>query len=87
MSAPDAPQFDEARIVQVLDRHGVAYVFVGGLGALLHGASRPTMDFDLCAAWDLDILWTLSGNSAPSFACAPESNHPRSTPTCSTTVS
>ena len=59
MSAPDAPQFDEARIVQVLDRHGVAYVLVGGLGALLHGASRPTLDFDLCAAWDLDNLGRL----------------------------
>jgi hypothetical protein len=59
VSAPDAPQFDEARIVQVLDRHGVAYVLVGGLGALLHGASRPTMDFDLCAAWDLDNLGRL----------------------------
>jgi hypothetical protein len=90
VSAPDAPQFDEARIVQVLDRHDVAYVLVGGLGALLHGASRPTLDFDLCAAWDLTTSagwWTLSGSSAPSFACAPESNHPRSTPTCSTTVS
>ena len=59
MSAPDAPQFDEARIVQVLDRHCVAYVLVGGLGALLHGASRPTLDFDLCAAWDLDNLGRL----------------------------
>jgi hypothetical protein len=59
VSAPNAPQFDEARIVQVLDRHGVAYVLVGGLGALLHGASRPTMDFDLCAAWDLDNLGRL----------------------------
>ncbi|HEU5002591.1 MAG TPA: hypothetical protein VFW71_07425 [Actinomycetota bacterium] len=59
MSSPDAPRFDEARIVQVLDRHGVAYVLVGGLGALLHGASRPTMDFDLCAAWDLANLGRL----------------------------
>src|ERR1700730_1898376 len=55
----DAPQCDEARIVQVLDRHCVAYVLVGGLGALLHGASRPTLDFDLCAAWDLDNLGRL----------------------------
>ena len=56
MSSTDAPRFDEARIVQVLDRRGVAYVLVGGMGALLHGASRPTMDFDLCAAWDLENL-------------------------------
>lgn len=59
MSAPDAPAFDEARIVQVLDRHGVEYVLVGGLGARLHGATRPTMDFDMCAAWDLDNLGRL----------------------------
>ena len=60
MSGPDAPQFDgRARIVQALDRRGVAYVLLGGLGALLHGATRPTKDFDLCAAWDLDNLGRL----------------------------
>jgi hypothetical protein len=59
VSAPDAPEFDEARIVRALDHHEVAYVLVGGLGARLHGASRPTMDFDLCAAWDLANLGRL----------------------------
>jgi hypothetical protein len=90
VSAPDAPQFDEARIVQVLDRHGVAYVLVGGLGALLHGASRPTLDFDLCAAWDLDNLGRLVDalrELGAELRVRPGVQPPTSTPTCSTTVS
>ena len=39
-------EFDPARILGVLDRHGVDYVLVGGLGARAHGATRPTSDID-----------------------------------------
>jgi len=42
----DGPALDRARIVQVLDRHGVEYLVVGGVGAQLHGATRATSDFD-----------------------------------------
>jgi hypothetical protein len=41
--------FDPERIVRTLTAHGVACVIVGGIGAQLHGAARPTMDFDLVA--------------------------------------
>jgi hypothetical protein len=40
------PAFDPARIVQVLDRHHVEYVVVGGFGSQLHGADRETYDID-----------------------------------------
>jgi hypothetical protein len=38
--------FDLERILTTLDRHGVEYVMVGGLGARAHGATRPTEDVD-----------------------------------------
>jgi hypothetical protein len=42
----DGPALDRARIIEVLDRHGVEYLVVGGVGAQLHGATRATADFD-----------------------------------------
>lgn len=46
------PPLDAERIVEVLDRHGVDYVIVGGVGARLHGAGRLTYDLDLCPGWE-----------------------------------
>lgn len=43
---------DHERIVEVLDRYGVACIVVGGYGTQLHGASRATMDLDLVAELD-----------------------------------
>jgi len=48
VSDPDAPPLEEARIVEVLDRHQVDYVLVGGMGARLHGATKLHRDFDVC---------------------------------------
>ena len=31
-----------------LDRHGVRYVLIGGLAAVLHGSPLPTVDADIC---------------------------------------
>lgn len=39
-------QIDWLRITECFDRHGVEYLIVGGVGAQLHGATRPTSDFD-----------------------------------------
>lgn len=50
------PPLDAERIVETLDRHGVVYVLVGGMGARLHGATRMTRDLDLCPVWQLDNL-------------------------------
>jgi len=43
-----------------LDRHGVEYVLVGGLGARAHGATRPTSDIDLVPDGDDDNLARLA---------------------------
>jgi len=34
------------RIIELLERHGVEYVVVGGVAAVLHGAPVTTFDFD-----------------------------------------
>jgi len=39
-------QADE--IFACLDRHGVRYVLIGGLAAVLHGSPLPTVDADIC---------------------------------------
>ncbi len=50
------PEFDVERITECLARHGVEYLLVGGFGAQLHGATRPTGDIDALAAWSDDNL-------------------------------
>lgn len=49
-------EFDPARIVEVLDRHGVLYVLIGGYAAQLYGASRPTNDLDIAPSNQLENL-------------------------------
>lgn len=39
--------FSPEAILDVLDRHQVQYVLVGGYAATLHGARRPTTDVDI----------------------------------------
>ena len=46
MSDGGAP-FDLARLVRLLDAHDVAFVIVGGLAAIAHGARRMTLDLDI----------------------------------------
>lgn len=53
MSRPD---FDAHTIVEVLDRHGVDYVLVGGYAANLYGAVRPTHDIDVTPATTAENL-------------------------------
>lgn len=43
----DEVPIDLPRLLSELERCGVDYVIVGGIAALLHGASRPTADVDL----------------------------------------
>ncbi len=45
---PDAegPPIDVKRIVAALDRRGVAYLLIAGIGATLYGADRVTQDID-----------------------------------------
>lgn len=50
------PPFAPERIVEILDRHGVDYLIVGGVGVRLHGARRVTLDFDALASFAPDNL-------------------------------
>ncbi|BBX74922.1 hypothetical protein H7H78_17945 [Mycobacterium shinjukuense] len=40
-------ELDLARLFEVLDRHQVAYVLIGGLAAVYHGSPFPTEDVDI----------------------------------------
>ena len=54
------PEFDPRRIFEVLDRHGVRYVLIGGLAAILHGGSHLTTDVDVVPMEARDNLDRLS---------------------------
>jgi hypothetical protein len=52
--------FEPERIVEVLERHAVACIVVGGYAAQLHGATRLTTDLDLVADFDRENLRRLA---------------------------
>lgn len=52
MKAAAEPPSDPRRIFEVLGRHGVDYVVIGGLAAIAHGHTRNTRDVDLMAGSD-----------------------------------
>ncbi len=60
MGDPGAPPLQAAALLQLLDRHGVRYVVVGGLAATVHGATRVTFDIDLVPEWTDDNLGRLA---------------------------
>ena len=43
---PDHSPQGLPRLIEVLERHGVEYLIVGGAAAYAYGASRPTEDID-----------------------------------------
>jgi len=47
-----APELDVQRILGVLTAHGVDFVVIGGLAAVLHGSATFTQDVDVCFATD-----------------------------------
>jgi sugar phosphate isomerase/epimerase len=52
--------FDPARLLEVLDRHDVEYVLIGGLAGALHGSPAATNDADICPARTPDNLSRLA---------------------------
>ena len=44
------PVLQAEEIFACLERHGVQYVLIGGLAAVLHGSPLPTVDADICPA-------------------------------------
>jgi hypothetical protein len=55
-----ADEFDPRRIIEVLNRHQVDYVLVGGYAAQLYGARRPTYDVDITPSTTLENLQRLA---------------------------
>ncbi len=53
--------FDPQSLIEVLDRHDVDYVLIGGLGAVLHGSSAMTNDADIWPEPTDDNLDRLAG--------------------------
>jgi hypothetical protein len=48
------------RVVDLLGRHDVRYVLIGGLAAVTHGAPLVTQDVDVCHAIDTENLGRLA---------------------------
>jgi hypothetical protein len=44
------PPLRPRAIIDVLERHEVAYVIIGGVGARMWGSTRTTVDLDICPA-------------------------------------
>src|SRR6266540_2614359 len=57
----EPPPLDIARVIAVLDRHGVEYILVGGAAAQAHGAQRLTKDVDCLAQRGAENLERLAG--------------------------
>ena len=53
-------ELDLARLLEVLDRHKVAYVLIGGLAAVYHGSPFPTEDLDITPQTDRENLERLA---------------------------
>jgi len=55
---PNPP--DLIAFVDTLNSHGVEYVMIGGMAALLHGSHRATFDLDVLASGSLENLERLA---------------------------
>jgi len=53
-------EFQPKKILGVLDRYGVRYILIGGLAAVLHGASHVTTDVDVVPEEGKENLQRLS---------------------------
>ena len=60
MVEPPAVELDADAILEILDRHEVQYVVIGGFAALLHGAPLVTVDIDITPASDHENLERLA---------------------------
>jgi hypothetical protein len=53
-------EFNPNALLEVLHRHGVRYVLIGGLAAALRGSATPTFDVDITPEADAGNLARLS---------------------------
>ena len=50
---PDkGPPLRIRHFIEVLDRHAVDFVVIGGIAGIVHGSAYPTYDFDVLYARD-----------------------------------
>lgn len=56
----DHPPLDIDRVVEVVDRHRVQYLLVGGVAARFHGSARLTEDVDVLPDGDDENLGRLA---------------------------
>lgn len=54
-----APPLQPRRLVEILDRHHVEYVLIGGFAAAVRGAQRPTEDIDITPSTTTENLGRL----------------------------
>lgn len=73
-------EFDPRAILDVLDRHGVRYVLIGGLAAILHGAAHVTTDVDVVPQDARENLERLSQVLKELNACIRMSGEPNGVP-------
>ncbi len=60
MGDPNAPPLQAKKLFALLEQHGVHYVVVGGLAAIVHGSARATFDIDLVPDWSTANLERLA---------------------------
>lgn len=54
-------EFDPIALLDILNRHGVRYVVIGGFAAVAYGSPLPTSDIDITPDPELGNLARLSG--------------------------
>lgn len=54
------PEFNPAPLLELLERHGVGFVVIGGLAGILHGSSYATYDLDIAYARSTENLERLA---------------------------
>jgi hypothetical protein len=60
LSVPRARELDAGAIVEVLSRHGVKFIVIGGFAAIAQGSPLPTEDIDVVPATGQDNFSRLS---------------------------
>jgi hypothetical protein len=51
------PDFDT--VIRRLHEHNIAFVLIGGMAAMAHGASLVTFDVDVCSSFDAENLFNI----------------------------
>jgi hypothetical protein len=60
VAQPPAAEFDPTALLELLQRHEVEFVVVGGLAAAAHGSARSTFELDIAYARDRGNLERLA---------------------------